>query len=71
MKTLTLQIPDSLDEKEAKKALKIVTSIDKKLSSYIDAESKEKDELGALANEFTKMEIEDRKAEKEKANRMK
>lgn len=61
-----IDIPESiLEEKEAKKALKIVTSIDKKLSGYIDSELKEKDELGALARDFTRMELKDRKAEKE------
>ena len=39
-----IEIPEAiLEEKEAKKALKIVTGIDKKLTSYIDSEMKEKD----------------------------
>ena len=59
------------EEKEAKKVLKLVTTLDKKLSSYIDSEMKEKDEIGALASEFTRMELEERKAEAEQAKKEK
>ena len=61
----SIEIPEAkLEEKEAKKVLKLVTSVDKKLTSYIDSEMKEKDEINQITAEFTKQEIEDRKQEK-------
>lgn len=54
------------EEKEAKKAIKLLTTLDKKVSSYIDSEMKDKEELGAISKEFTKLEMEDAKREKEK-----
>lgn len=63
----SIEIPESkLEEKEAKKALKIVTSIDKKLSIYIDSEMSDKEELGAIAREFNRLEMEDSMKEKQK-----
>ena len=54
------------EEKEAKKAIKLLTTLDKKVSSYIDSEMKDKEELGAISKQFTKLEMEDAKREKEK-----
>lgn len=54
------------EEKEAKKAVKLLTTLDKKVSSYIDSEMKDKEELGAISKEFTKLEMEDTMKEKEK-----
>ena len=62
-----IEIPEAkLEEKEAKKALKIVTSIDKKLTSYIDSEISDKQELGAISKEFSRLEMEDAMKEKQK-----
>lgn len=54
------------EEKEAKKAVKLLTTLDKKVSSYIDSEMKDKEELGEISKQFTKLEMEDAKREKEK-----
>ena len=47
------------EEKEAKKAIKLLTTVDKKVSSYIDSEMKDKEELGAISKELIKLEMED------------
>lgn len=61
----SIEIPETvLEEKEAKKAIKLIQGVDKKLSSYIESEMKEKDEINQITAEFTKQEIEDRKQEK-------
>lgn len=62
-----IEIPENVfEEKEAKKLAKTVEKLDKKLTSYIDSEMNEKDELSAIAREFTRLEMEDAKKEKEK-----
>ena len=63
----SIEIPESkLEEKEAKKAVKLLTTLDKKVSSYIDTEMSDKDKLGAIAREFNRLELEDSMKEKEK-----
>lgn len=55
----SIEIPENkIEEKEAKKALKLIENLDKKLSGYIDKEISEKDELSAITREFTKLEME-------------
>ena len=62
-----IDIPEvTFEEKEAKKLVKSLEKLDKKVSTYIESEKKEKDEIGAIASEFTRLEIEDAKNEKEK-----
>lgn len=62
-----IEIPESkLEEKETKKAIKLITTLDKKLTSYIESETKEKEEIGTIAREFTRIEMEDEKKKKEK-----
>lgn len=64
----SIEIPEAiLEEKEAKKALKIVTSIDKKLSGYIESEMEKEDDN---SKEFIKQQIDEimkDKKEKEEA----
>lgn len=61
----SIEIPETiLEEKEAKKAIKLITSVDKKLTGYIESEMAEKDEIDAITQEFTRQEIEDIKAKK-------
>ena len=68
----SIEIPEAiLEEKEAKKAIKLIASVDKKISSYIDSEMKEKEEIGAIVNEFTKQEMEDKMKEKKEAGEKK
>lgn len=55
-----------LEEKEAKKAIKILTILDKKISGYIDSEMSDKEELGAIAKQFSKIEMEEVMKEKQK-----
>lgn len=63
----SIEIPEfKMEEKEAKKAQKTLEKLDKKISSYIDKEMSEKDELSAITREFTRLEMEDAKKEKEK-----
>ena len=57
------------EEKEAKKAVKLLTTLDKKVSSYIDSEMKSKDDTSAIIRELNKLDIEDEikmKEEKQK-----
>ena len=55
----SIEIPENkLEEKEAKKALKLIEKLDKKLTDYIDKEMSEKDELDAITREFTRIEME-------------
>lgn len=62
-----IEIPEAiLEEKEAKKAIKLIQNVDKKLTGYIDTEMKEKEQLGAIAREFNRLELEDSIKEKEK-----
>lgn len=51
------------EEKEAKKVAKLVNTLDKKLSGYIDTVNQSKEELSEIANEFTKLEMEEKKKE--------
>lgn len=63
----SIEIPESkLEEKEAKKAVKLLTTLDKKVSGYIDSEMSDKEELGAISREFNRLEMEDAMKEKEK-----
>ena len=63
----SIKIPElKFEEKEAKKAIKLIDSVDKKLSGYIDKEMSEKEELSAITREFTKLEMEEEKKHKEK-----
>lgn len=58
----SIEIPEvKIEEKEAKKVLKIVTDTSKTLKSYIDSEMKEKDEIGAISRELTKIEMEEQR----------
>lgn len=62
-----IEIPEAIfEEKEAKKAIKLIQNVDKKLTDYIDTEMKEKEQLGAIAREFNRLELEDSMKEKEK-----
>lgn len=62
-----IEIPEAiLEEKESKKAIKLIQNVDKKLTGYIDTEMKEKEQLGAIAREFNRLELEDSMKEKEK-----
>lgn len=62
-----IEIPEAiLEEKEAKKAVKLLTTFIPKVTGYIDTEMKEKDQLGAIAREFNRLELEDSIKEKEK-----
>jgi len=62
-----IEIPEAiLEEKEAKKAIKLIQNVDKKLTGYIDTEMKEKEQLEAIAREFNRLELEDSIKEKEK-----
>lgn len=62
----SIEMPEhNLEEKEAKKALKLLTTLDKKVSSYIDSEMKEKEELSILTRELNKLDIEDEMKSKE------
>lgn len=63
----SIEIPEvKVEEKEAKKAIKLLTTLDKKVSGYIDSEMSDKEELGAIAKQFSKLEMEDAMKEKEK-----
>lgn len=53
------------EEKEAKKAVKLLTTLDKKVSSYIDSEMKSKDDTSAIVRELNKLDIEDEMKMKE------
>lgn len=44
----------------------MLTTLDKKVSGYIDSEMSDKEELGAIAREFTRLEMADAMKEKEK-----
>ncbi len=62
----SIEIPEAiLEEKEAKKALKLIQGVDKKLTSYIDSEMNEKEEIGAITREF-KFEMEEKRKETER-----
>lgn len=69
----SIEIPETiLEEKEAKKAIELIQGVDKKLTSYIDSEMKEKEEITQISNEFLKQEMEDKmkeKADKEEEKR--
>lgn len=68
----SIEIPEAkLEEKEAKKAIKLITSVDKKLTSYIASEMSEKDEISGIMQEFTRQEMEQMKAEKLKEDEKK
>ena len=53
----------TFEEKEAKKLLKLVNTLDKKISEYIDSVNQSKEELSEIADEFTKLEMEERMKE--------
>lgn len=56
----SIDIPEViLEEKEAKKIAKSLETLDKKVSSYIDSEMSEKEEIGAIASEFARLEMEE------------
>ena len=56
----SIEIPETIiEEKEVKKAIKLIQNVDKKLTSYIDSEMNEKDEIEAISREFTKLEMEE------------
>lgn len=60
----SIEIPEAkLEEKEAKKVLKIVTDTSKTLKSYIDSEMKEKDDIKEISSEFLKLEKEEKERE--------
>jgi len=55
----SIEIPETkLEEKEAKKALKLIEKLSKDFTSYIDKEMSEKEQLGAITREFTRIEME-------------
>lgn len=54
-----------MEEKEAKKAVKLLTTLDKKVTNYIEDEMKEKEELSILTRELNKLDIEDEMKSKE------
>ncbi len=54
------------EEKEAKKAIKLLTTLDKKVSSYIDSEMKDKEELMEDAKREKEKEMEHKKMMEEK-----
>lgn len=57
-----IEIPEvKLEEEVGKKVLKIVTDTSKTLKSYIDSEMKEKEEIGAISRELTKLEMEEQR----------
>ena len=59
------EVPEfTYEEKEAKKAIKMLTTVEKKLSSYIDSEMKEKEEIMAISKELNKLDMEDTMEEK-------
>ena len=63
----SIEIPEIiLEEKEAKKTQKQIDKLDKKITSYIESEMKEKEELNAISLEFAKQEMEDLLKEKQR-----
>lgn len=63
----SIKIPENTyEEKEAKKAVKLIDSVAKELKAYIESEKKEKDEIMAIANELNKLDMEEAMSEKEK-----
>lgn len=44
----------------------MLTTLDKKVSGYIDSEMSDKEELGAIAKQFSKLEMEEAMREKQK-----
>lgn len=62
-----IEIPENtFEEKEAKKLAKTVEKLDKKITTYIESEMSEKEEINAISREFTRIEMEEAKKEKEK-----
>lgn len=62
----SIEIPEAkLEEKEAKKAIKLIDTLDKKLTSYIESEMSDKEEINAISREFTKLEMEEQMKHKE------
>lgn len=62
----SIEIPESkLEEKEAKKAVKLLTTFIPKVSGYIDKDMKEKDDTSAIIRELNKLDIEDEMKMKE------
>lgn len=63
----SIEIPETiLEEKEAKKAIKLIQGVDKKLTSYIESEMKEKEEISEISSEFLKQELDDNNKKKQK-----
>lgn len=63
-----IEIPEAkIEEKEAKKAVKLLTTFIPKVTDYIDKDMKEKDDTSAIIRELNKLDIEDEmKMKKEK-----
>ena len=63
----SIEIPEfKFEEKVAKDVKKIVSNTDKLLKEYVDERKEEKKELGLIAEEFTRIEMEEAMKEKEK-----
>lgn len=61
-----IEIPEAiLEEKEAKKAVKLLNTFIPNVTGYIDTEMKEKEKLGAIARELNKLDLEDEMKMKE------
>lgn len=61
----SIEIPD-IEEKEAKKAVKLLDSVSKELKTYIQSQNKKEDEIMAITSELNKLDMEDAMEEKKK-----
>ena len=63
----SIEIPEfNYEEKEAKKAVKLLNSVAKELKTYIESQNKKEDEIMAITSELNKLDIEDAMEQKQK-----
>lgn len=58
----SIEIPEfNYEEKEAKKAVKLLNSVAKELKTYIESQNKKEDEIMAITSELNKLDMEHKK----------
>lgn len=63
----SIEIPEfNYEEKEAKKAVKLLNSVAKELKTYIESQNKKEDEIMAITSELNKLDMEDAMEQKQK-----
>lgn len=62
--------PTTFEEKEAKKVAKRLDSVEKLLKGYIESDNESKVDLGAIAEEFKQLIMDERKREEEEKKRV-